>query len=106
MKSNQSSNALSPYAIRDVVSPRAVTYNGTFHQWFTTGVRRSRTLPTICVHMWSVAYVSFHELRGRAGQHSGRSAAACAIVKFLRSEEHTSELQSLAYLVCRLLLEK
>src|SRR5687767_15188829 len=26
--------------------------------------------------------------------------------KALRSEEHTSELQSLAYLVCRLLLEK
>src|SRR2546425_9038913 len=26
--------------------------------------------------------------------------------KILRSEEHTSELQSLAYLVCRLLLEK
>src|SRR5205823_13599538 len=26
--------------------------------------------------------------------------------KDLRSEEHTSELQSLAYLVCRLLLEK
>src|SRR2546425_7353919 len=26
--------------------------------------------------------------------------------KELRSEEHTSELQSLAYLVCRLLLEK
>src|SRR2546425_6284509 len=27
-------------------------------------------------------------------------------VALLRSEEHTSELQSLAYLVCRLLLEK
>src|SRR2546425_5747640 len=27
-------------------------------------------------------------------------------VEILRSEEHTSELQSLAYLVCRLLLEK
>src|SRR2546425_4532724 len=27
-------------------------------------------------------------------------------VRSLRSEEHTSELQSLAYLVCRLLLEK
>src|SRR5687767_15587310 len=27
-------------------------------------------------------------------------------VKGVRSEEHTSELQSLAYLVCRLLLEK
>src|SRR5205823_12656608 len=33
-------------------------------------------------------------------QHADR------IAKVLRSEEHTSELQSLAYLVCRLLLEK
>src|SRR5262245_63836410 len=32
------------------------------------------------------------------------STAACAIRK--RSEEHTSELQSLRHLVCRLLLEK
>src|SRR5687767_15216565 len=31
---------------------------------------------------------------------------ALAWLAFLRSEEHTSELQSLAYLVCRLLLEK
>src|SRR2546423_6591659 len=29
-----------------------------------------------------------------------------AVLQGLRSEEHTSELQSLAYLVCRLLLEK
>src|SRR2546425_5266436 len=29
-----------------------------------------------------------------------------AAVEVVRSEEHTSELQSLAYLVCRLLLEK
>src|SRR4029079_19821476 len=28
------------------------------------------------------------------------------LVSILRSEEHTSELQSLAYLVCRLLLDK
>src|SRR2546425_9035020 len=33
-------------------------------------------------------------------------AAHEAAVGLLRSEEHTSELQSLAYLVCRLLLEK
>src|SRR2546425_6570305 len=32
--------------------------------------------------------------------------AACKKLKVIRSEEHTSELQSLAYLVCRLLLEK
>src|SRR2546425_9565463 len=32
--------------------------------------------------------------------------AAAGFERFQRSEEHTSELQSLAYLVCRLLLEK
>src|SRR2546425_7445422 len=32
--------------------------------------------------------------------------APVTALKRLRSEEHTSELQSLAYLVCRLLLEK
>src|SRR2546425_3484984 len=35
-----------------------------------------------------------------------RAASAAAICFCRRSEEHTSELQSLAYLVCRLLLEK
>src|SRR5687767_15363305 len=34
------------------------------------------------------------------------SAAFLAACVYERSEEHTSELQSLAYLVCRLLLEK
>src|SRR2546423_9682244 len=33
-------------------------------------------------------------------------SAVDSAVKLARSEEHTSELQSLAYLVCRLLLEK
>src|SRR2546425_9742780 len=37
--------------------------------------------------------------RSRAREGRGRGGV-------LRSEEHTSELQSLAYLVCRLLLEK
>src|SRR2546425_3159876 len=47
---------------------------------------------------------------------SKRNISVCASATFqsirsraaalLRSEEHTSELQSLAYLVCRLLLEK
>src|SRR2546425_3858463 len=36
----------------------------------------------------------------RPGRRAGRSRGPA------RSEEHTSELQSLAYLVCRLLLEK
>src|SRR2546425_6220355 len=40
------------------------------------------------------------ELGRRAKGDAGKLAMAA------RSEEHTSELQSLAYLVCRLLLEK
>src|SRR2546425_3553187 len=42
-------------------------------------------------------------------QHFGNRARALAEAVYAapkRSEEHTSELQSLAYLVCRLLLEK
>src|SRR2546425_7268667 len=36
----------------------------------------------------------------------GNGPAAPSLIPRPRSEEHTSELQSLAYLVCRLLLEK
>src|SRR2546425_5358501 len=45
---------------------------------------------------------------GRAAHCSrGRRASRAALLAAgARSEEHTSELQSLAYLVCRLLLEK
>src|SRR2546425_3270330 len=40
------------------------------------------------------------------GRRSGARVGSWIGVTTLRSEEHTSELQSLAYLVCRLLLEK
>src|SRR2546425_7578378 len=41
-------------------------------------------------------------------RHDGgrRTEAGRVVPLTVRSEEHTSELQSLAYLVCRLLLEK
>src|SRR5687767_15563650 len=38
--------------------------------------------------------------------HDGDDHAMRRLIAWPRSEEHTSELQSLAYLVCRLLLEK
>src|SRR5205823_12125550 len=41
----------------------------------------------------------------RGGAGTGTSTAR-EVLATHRSEEHTSELQSLAYLVCRLLLEK
>src|SRR2546423_9613808 len=43
---------------------------------------------------------------GLAALVSTAGASAALGPMRLRSEEHTSELQSLAYLVCRLLLEK
>src|SRR5205823_13005693 len=39
-------------------------------------------------------------------QHNGNTLQCYLFIYSIRSEEHTSELQSLAYLVCRLLLEK
>src|SRR2546425_9741983 len=41
-----------------------------------------------------------------AAAGAASEARAASDAKAPRSEEHTSELQSLAYLVCRLLLEK
>src|SRR3712207_6877818 len=45
-------------------------------------------------------------LRPRARRHRSRERRRAAQHRFARSEEHTSELQSRQYLVCRLLLEK
>src|SRR2546425_8810662 len=41
-----------------------------------------------------------------AGMHEKKQNVFDDFIAAARSEEHTSELQSLAYLVCRLLLEK
>src|SRR2546425_10363444 len=45
------------------------------------------------------------ECAGKSGQFANRIDNSLGVTVD-RSEEHTSELQSLAYLVCRLLLEK
>src|SRR2546425_7975862 len=59
----------------------------------------------------SLQAVSKHiQVLVRAGlvkqERSGRISRCSLVAGPIRSEEHTSELQSLAYLVCRLLLEK
>src|SRR2546425_8654009 len=54
------------------------------------------------------SYVAFDDDE-RVGAHCATSPLSLGFSRSshsLRSEEHTSELQSLAYLVCRLLLEK
>src|SRR5436853_4935004 len=47
-----------------------------------------------------------HVARRRAAQGVGVAGDVRDLVGEVRSEEHTSELQSLRHLVCRLLLEK
>src|SRR5437762_7027771 len=46
------------------------------------------------------------ELRRRTGRRGDHGRGAVGAARRHRSEEHTSELQSPMYLVCRLLLEK
>src|SRR2546422_7435692 len=50
----------------------------------------------------------FEAGRGHGGdaEHGGRLRSRVQLLLGLRSEEHTSELQSRLHLVCRLLLEK
>src|SRR2546425_6141351 len=55
--------------------------------------------PTALGHDGSDAHGASHGHTDDAGVHD-------RVIEEKRSEEHTSELQSLAYLVCRLLLEK
>src|SRR2546425_6820179 len=61
------------------------------HLAFITGIHA-------CAGMWLA------RMEGRVA--IGRLVARFPNLRAPRSEEHTSELQSLAYLVCRLLLEK
>src|SRR5687767_15244595 len=54
--------------------------------------------------LWPISIPSAAACRQKSRRPSGGTFPRCA--RAVRSEEHTSELQSLAYLVCRLLLEK
>src|SRR3712207_7914432 len=53
-----------------------------------------------------VSYVPGGQRIRLSGTSMSAPQVANAAAKLLRSEEHTSELQSRQYLVCRLLLEK
>src|SRR2546425_3544240 len=82
----------------DLLAPdRAPVSNDAFHyQWVATDrfCRELRTAATEGAHVHGIA------------ESASDSHRLGAIQLISRSEEHTSELQSLAYLVCRLLLEK
>src|SRR3712207_7320574 len=56
------------------------------------------------LHVYALCVFLYHQCKFYAGIH--RFATVIAEAGAVRSEEHTSELQSRQYLVCRLLLEK
>src|SRR2546425_6949521 len=66
--------------------------------------RRTANGETYDMYAYTAAHptLPFGSLVRLVNPRTGRSQ----LVRINRSEEHTSELQSLAYLVCRLLLEK
>src|SRR5205823_14857834 len=65
-------------------------------------------IPCLCPSSGQSAHrVNQKESRNRSPSRRGQNRLCRpAATPLPRSEEHTSELQSLAYLVCRLLLEK
>src|SRR3989449_7620536 len=76
-----------------------MSYRKTFSSWATEG-STSRGMPRSRIHSGRP------RRRATAGATRSQVTTACGAAVELRSEEHTSELQSRLHLVCRLLLEK
>src|SRR3712207_8258400 len=84
-------------------SPPAPTVETDFALFFFNDTATTE-IYTLSLHDALPISVSARQASG-AGDVSWRRAASTS-VRSSRSEEHTSELQSRQYLVCRLLLEK
>src|SRR2546425_12965117 len=65
-----------------------------------------RRPPRSTLFPYTTLFRSLGQDRGILGLPGAQRPDIVTRNAFVRSEEHTSELQSLAYLVCRLLLEK
>src|SRR3712207_7551094 len=74
---------------------------------YTTLFRSSDVLsPVVNLGFIAVAFLAAWAIGETRGAGPAAVAALGSLLAALRSEEHTSELQSRQYLVCRLLLEK
>src|SRR3989441_7781892 len=108
---------------RGEIRSAAFDLNGEWSPWYTlhktyAGLRdayrhaRNRTALDVEIKFAAWAERILSRLDGAQLQHmmntefGGMNEVMCDLSAVERSEEHTSELQSLAYLVCRLLLEK
>src|SRR5687767_15846836 len=90
--------------------PRSTLFPYTTLFRSVSAIRRAEYVPSPVPPFLSVAYFSKKRSRNAAGTaprlRTRTAASSTSMNTTDRSEEHTSELQSLAYLVCRLLLEK
>src|SRR3712207_7255011 len=82
---------------RSTLFPYTTLFRSTFQ------FQSARSMPTAAGGAWTAAFSSACCELVRAG---GSRRCARSSARRARSEEHTSELQSRQYLVCRLLLEK
>src|SRR2546425_8488562 len=93
-------STLFPYTTLFRSEARAVTSPTVTNLWFGgQSVQGCAGIPEIAGGVFSILTVTDAEADWPA-------SLVAEHVRVTRSEEHTSELQSLAYLVCRLLLEK
>src|SRR2546427_2210078 len=68
--------------------------------------RYTRENVAVDIDIGCTVVASIHESDRAAGRDGAREIAGMYLANKVRSEEHTSELQSQSNLVCRLLLEK
>src|SRR3712207_7635268 len=88
---------------RSTLFPYTTLFRSLVRRLLRTRTRSRRALPD---HGGGPACSSGRAVRGSRNAPDMRGRAALELAAALRSEEHTSELQSRQYLVCRLLLEK
>src|SRR5437879_7718694 len=71
-----------------------------------TGTIPSKTMREAVLHLSGYHYQNIYGINYRVKEKITMSDLLFRVQHVIRSEEHTSELQSPMYLVCRLLLEK
>src|SRR5687767_15357964 len=84
-----------------ICHPRILIFFFFFNDTATTEIYTLSLHDALPILHHDLARLHLHGLAARIGERLVEHEA-----RGVRSEEHTSELQSLAYLVCRLLLEK
>src|SRR5205814_8224293 len=85
-----------PYALHSFPTRRSSDLFGDGRRW-SRAVRGRRSVRVLISLRRRLPTVELQERKGQQGQQQ---------LGQMRSEEHTSELQSLRHLVCRLLLDK